>query len=716
MRANLTVKSEMSVINKIRERSGLAVGVIAVSLLLFIVGGDLLGGRSRLFGGNQQEVGVIDGQSIDYQDFNAKVDEIRAQYEQQTGRAPAEQEMGQIREQAWNQMLFEIAYQKQFDKLGLKVSPEELVDMVQGNNISPTVRQAFTNPQTGVFDKSSIISYLKGLKNLPLQQQAAWASFEDNLKSNRLREKYEGLMTMSVFATTAEAQKEYQAQNAKANVKFLFVPYYAINDTTVKVTDSQLQTYLDKHKDEYPGTDSRSIQYVTFSVAPSKEDSATLYTEIKSLARGLGAAQNDSVFAQQNSDVRVPLYLTAGEMPQQLQDAIPTFAPGGIYGPFREGNTYFIYKYGGTKRDTSFTARASHILIQTKGLADSAKADARRRAEGILKQIQGGASFEALAQTNSDDGSRSAGGDLGYFKNNGQMVKPFEAAVFGATSEGLIPRLIETEFGYHIIKVTEPKTNVLYRIAAIGKTIAPSQTTRDEALRKADQFASDVQTKAEFDAKVKEDKGLVMATAERIPEGAAQINALTGTEVRQIVRWAFNDKTDVGAVSEPFEVGDQYVIAVLTNKTDKDKITVDDYRNELTAKVRNELKGEQIISKLGNATGTLESIAQKYGSGALVETAEDVNLATGFLRSAGVDPVALGKAFGLKPGKRSKPFIGEGGVLMMETTSITPAPAVADYAMYKTQIQQNNTSRISLYINEAIKDAAKVEDKRAKFY
>ncbi|GAB4008537.1 peptidylprolyl isomerase [Spirosoma sp. KCTC 42546] len=706
----------MSVINKIRERSGLAVGVIAVSLILFIVGGDLLGGRSLLFGGDQQKVGEIAGQSIDYQEFNAKVDEVRAQYEQQTGRAPADQEMVQIREQAWNQMLFEIAYQKEFDKLGLQVSPEELVDMVQGNNISPAVRQAFTNPQTGVFDKSSIISYLKGLKNLPVQQQAAWASFEKNLSSNRLRDKYEGLMRMSVFATTAEAQKEYQAQNSKANVKFLFVPYYTINDTTVKVTDSQLQDYLNKHKDEYPGTDSRSIQYVTFSVAPSKEDSATLYTEIKSLARGLGAATNDSTFAQQNSDVRVPLYLTAGEMPEQLRAAIPTFTPGGIYGPFREANTYFIYKYGGTKKDTSFTARASHILIQTKGLADSAKAEARRKAEGILKQIQGGASFEALAQANSQDGSAQAGGDLGYFKNNGQMVKPFETAVFGATSAGLIPRLVETEFGYHIIKVTQPKTNVLYRIAAIGKTIAPSQTTRDEALRKADQFASDVHSKEEFDAKVKEDKSLVVATAERIPEGAAQINALSGSEVRQIVRWAFNDKTDLNTVSEPFEVGDQYVIAVLTNKTEKDKVEVSDYRNELTAKVRNELKGEQIISKLGNASGTLESIAEKYGSGALVELAEDINLATGFLRSAGVDPVALGKAFGLKPGKRSKPFIGEGGVLIMETASLTPAPAVADYTMYKTQIQQNNTSRVSFYINEAIKEAAKVEDRRSKFY
>ena len=334
--------------------------------------------------------------------------------------------------------------------------------------------------------------------------------------------------------------------------------------------------------------------------------------------------------------------------------------------------------------------------------------------EGILKQIQAGASFEALAQTNSADGSAQNGGDLGYFKNNGQMVKPFETAIFGASSAGLIPRLVETDFGYHIIKVTEPKTNQLYRVVGIGKTINPSQATRDEALRKADQFAAEARTKEAFDAKAKEDKSVVVATAERVPEGASNINALS--DARAVVRWAFNDKTSVGNVSEPFEVGDQYVIAVLTNQTSEDDVKVDDYRAELTAKVRNELKAQQIIAKLGNADGSLEATAQKYGAGALVEEVQDVNLATGFLRSAGVDPTALGRIFGQKPGKRSKPFAGDAGVLVVETMNIIAAPAVADYTMYKTQIQQNATARVGFSINEAIKEAASVKDMRAKFY
>ncbi|MFC5410025.1 peptidylprolyl isomerase [Larkinella bovis] len=702
----------MALINKIREKSGLAVGIIAVSLILFIVGGDLLGSQS-LFSGQDQNVGEIAGQKISYQEFNAKVDEARAGYEQQTGRPASEQDQVQLRDQAWNQFILDIAYQKEYDALGLAVTKEELVDMVQGNYISPAIRQTFTDPKTGVFDKNAVINYLKSLKTLPPEQQMAWANFEKNLSADRMRTKYENLLRLSSFVTTAEAQKEYQAQNSRADAKFLLVPYYSVADTTVKVTDSQLQEYLDKHKDEYKSINSRTIQYVTFPVAPSKEDSTALYEQIKTLARGLAAAPNDSSYARMNSDVQAPLYMTLGEMPEQLKATVGTFAPGGVYGPYKEGNTYFIYKYSGQKKDTSYTVRASHILIRSAG-GDSAKAAARARAEGILKQIQGGASFEVMAQTNSADGSSQQGGDLGYFKNNNQMVKPFQDAVFGFNGTGLIPRLVETDFGFHIIKITEPKTNTLYRISTIGKTIMPSQATRDEVYRKAEQFATESKTKAEFDENAKKDKTLVIATAERIPENATSVNALGSA--RELVRWAFNDDTDLNDVSSAIEVDDQYVVAVLTGETSEDESTVDAFRQELTTKVRNQVKAEQIIAKLSNASGTLEAIAQKYGAGALVETVPDVNLANGFLKSAGVDPLAVGKIFGLKAGKRSKPFAGDAGVLIVETTTTTPAPAVADYTIYKNQLQQNASSRVGFMINEAIRDNSKIKDRRAKFY
>ncbi|WP_028668175.1 peptidylprolyl isomerase [Runella zeae] len=703
----------MALINKIRERSGIAVLIIAVSLILFIVGGDIIGPNS-LLGGNSQKVGEIAGENIDYKDFQQKLDQARQAFEAQTGRAASEAEQQSLREQVWNQYIVDYAYKKEYEALGLKVSNEELIDMVQGNNVSPAVQQSFTNPQTGVFDKTSVISYLKNLKNLPPEQQQAWANFEKSLAEDRLRQKYENLVRLGTYVTRAEAEKEYQAQATKASLRYLFVPFYSVLDTTIKVTDSQLEDYLAKHKDEYKGFNSRTIQYISFPVVPTKEDSVDLYNRIKELARGLATAPNDSTYARINSDVPTKLYWSLSEMPDQLKAAVKGFIPGSVNGPYREGNTYFIYKYDGTKLDTAYTAKASHILIRPVGTGDSAKAVARAKAQDLLKQLQGGASFEQLAATNSQDqASAQRGGDLGYFRQ-GAMVKPFNDAVFGMSGTGLIGRLIESDFGFHIIKVTEAKTNVLYKIAAIGKTMTPSQATRDAIYAKADQFALDSKSKADFDEASKKDKSLLVQTANRIPEGASNINTMQNA--REIVRWAFNDDTKIDQVSPVFETDEQYVVAILTGKSDKNTPKVDDFREELTLKVRNELKAEQIAKKLSSIQApTLEGIAQKYGAGALVETANDISLATGFLTSAGLDPIALGRGFGLKPGKKSKVFTGENGVFIMEQISSTPAPPIGDYSMYKANLQ-SKSFQASFLLNEAIRESAKIVDNRAKFF
>jgi peptidyl-prolyl cis-trans isomerase D len=294
------------------------------------------------------------------------------------------------------------------------------------------------------------------------------------------------------------------------------------------------------------------------------------------------------------------------------------------------------------------------------------------------------------------------------------MVKPFNDAVFAATSTGLIPRLVESDFGFHIIKVTEPKTNVLYKIAAIGKTMTPSQATRDAIYAKADQFALESKSKTAFDESVKKDKALIVQTANRIPESATNINTLQNA--REIVRWAFNDDTKMEQTSPVFETDEQYVVAILTGKSEKSNPTINDFRDELTLKVRNAAKAEQIAKKLGTIQApTLEAIAQKYGAGALVENANDISLATGFLTSAGLDPIALGRGFGLKAGKKSKVFTGENGVFIMEKITDTPAPAIGDYSMYKANLQAKNM-QASYLLNEAIRENAKVVDNRAKFF
>ena len=705
----------MALITKIREKSGIAATAIAISLIFFLIGGDLFSGNSRFFGGSNDVVGVIGGEKINYKDFQKKVEDAAQNYTQQAGRSPGDQETSQMRDQVWNQYILDLAYGKEYEALGLSVSPKELVDMVQGENIHPSVRQQFTNPQTGQFDKTYVIQFLKNFKTMPVAQQQAWASFEKSLAQDRLRTKYENLLKMSTYTTNAEAQKEYLAQTSKVDAHYLYVPFYSVADSTVKVTDSQLEDYLGKHKEAFLGQNTRSIQYVTFPVIPSKQDTASFYNDIKRLAKELAITKNDSAFAMMNSDVKTPYYVTMAEIPESVKGSLGSMTPGGIYGPFKNGMSYSIYKYGGIQKDSLFTVRASHILIQAaKAAPDSVKAAARKRAEGILTQIRGGASFEAMAQQFGTDGTAQQGGDLGYFKNNGSMVKPFENAIFGFSGTGLLANIVETDFGYHIVKVTEAKTNTRYKLAAVNRTIAPSQATMDEVLRRADAFATQNDTKDKFEAALKKDRTLLMLRGDKIPQGAAGFNNLQNA--RDIVRWAFNSDTKIGSISTVFQNENQYIVALETGSTDKDKVKIDDFRDELTAKVRGEMKAEIIIKKLTGITGTLEQMAQKYGAGALVETVTDLTLAQGVLTSAGADPTALGKAFGLKIGQKSKPFKGEAGVFVMETTKSTPAPAMADLTMFKNSSKMIAAQRASYYINEAIKENAKVVDNRAKFY
>ena len=720
----------MAVIGKIREKAGWAVGLIAIGLAFFIVGSDLLGPNS-MFLNNEAEVGKIAGTKITAKDFEAEVEKIKANYAMQ-GMNPTDEQAQQIREQVWQEMIFRNAYRNDFEKLGLDVTEDELTDMVQGDHIHPSIQQTpiFQNQMTKQFDKGLVVQYLKyiGSDTVQPQQAAMWNNFEAQLPQMRLREKYENLLKNSLYVTQAEAQREYESQTAKVDARYLYVPYYSIPDTTVKVTDDQLTTYLSAHRNLYKGEETRSLEYVAFPVLPSKKDSADLYTEIKDLSKQMAVATDDSLFAVGNSDVEVPgngSYQVIGQLPEQIQNNISTYITGGVYGPFQEGSEYLIFKYGGSKEDTVASARASHILFRAdKAAPDSVKAEARRKAQDVLVQLRNGASFEQLAQQFGTDGTAAKGGDLGWFSQNGQMVKPFENAVFSFNGSGLIPNLVETDFGYHIIKVTQPKTNRKYKLAMIRKAIGVSETTRNEVYRRASVFAAQAgefsaQTNdvAAFKAAIKKDPTLTSYTADRIAPQANSINTLQ--KAREIVQWAFNDERKVGDVStQLFDMTepDQYVVAVLTGQSSKGVPSVDAYRAELTNKVRNQLKAEQIVKKLAGLSGTLDAMAQKYGSQAQVVAATDLTLAANTIQNIGLEPAAMGKAFGLKPGQRSKPLAGENGVLVVETTKQTPAPQIADFTQYKTQLKQSKSYSVGYLAGEAIKEKAKVEDTRYKFY
>ncbi|MFC2126184.1 SurA N-terminal domain-containing protein [Bacteroidota bacterium] len=702
----------MAIITKIREKSGLAVGIVALGLMLFIVGGDIMGPNSVLLGKNKAEVGEIAGETIKREELQNQIEELKYNYTLNFGRNPTEGEMVSIRQQAWDYLIVKIAFQKQFDEIGLIVTEDEIVDMVQGNNIHPDLMQAFTNPQTGEFNRDQIVSYLQNISRMTPQQQAGWYMFENNLAPSRLRLKYDNLLIKTTYVTEEEAKQQYQQENSVAEVKYIYVPHYTITDSLIDVTDSDLRKYLNENKNEYRVENSRSISYITFPIHPSSEDTLYYSEEMEELRKQFETVNDDSIFARINTDGN-DFYssVNIGSLPQSLKDINEELENGQVIGPEMEGGNLVVHKVADIYEDSIFHARASHILFRADITNPIQKAEVLKKAQDLLREIRNGADFALMARQNSEDGSATAGGDLGWFDEN-RMVEPFSNAVFSATREGLINRVVESEFGYHLIKVTALKTKKMFKIATIEREIIPSDLTRDEAFRKADYFASRSVNYEEFERNAAADS-LTIQDAEGIGINDLRITGLG--DARGVIRWAYADAV-VGEVSDVFELDNQYVIMVLTGREDEGFADLEDVRSQIEIKVKNQAKGDVIIERLQKLEGTLDEISDAYGDDANVYSSPDLKLNSNSLPSVGFAPNAVGIAFSLKDGQRSAPIKETDGIVIIEMEALTRAPDIADYTIYANQVEQRRNGRVSYLVSEAIRENANIIDERYRFF
>jgi peptidyl-prolyl cis-trans isomerase D len=705
----------MALISTLREKmTKWVVGFIALAMIAFIVGSDLFGSGPRsIFGGSDKEIGVIAGNSISLEEYQAVLQDRENNYILNFGRQPGEREQPTLRQQAWDLLIAKYAITTQYEKVGVQVTTDEIWDVIQGKNIDENIKQSFLD-SLGKFDRSKLISYLQSLDAQPANSEARvrWNLFKQSLVPGRERLKYENLIVKTNYVTEAEGERDYHNQNDVAEVKYLYVPFFSVSDSTIKVTDGDLKGYYEKNKKKYKVDLSRNMSYVTIPLVATAEDSLAIRQELERLKVSFATTTEDSAYATNNSDGKNAFEKVApSKLPTFLASQKENLIAGTILGPLMDGSNYKLVKVVAVGEDTIGTAKASHILIKWDKDTPEEKAKAKEKATKILKEIKGGADFAAKAREFGTDGTASKGGDLGYF-TSGQMVKPFEDAVFKAKKTGLLPELTETTFGYHIISVTEVKNNTAYTIATIEREITPSEATQNEAFRKADTFASGLSGVDAFKEKATKE-GLIVYDANEVSTTERRVNNLG--EARQMVTWLFRDAKN-GKVSTVFDLENNYVVAVMTGETDAGFKPLEKIKDEITPMVKNELKGKAIIEKLAAQKGSLEEIAKAFGSDATVNTVNDLKLNGNALGTIGFDPTAVGAAFSLEGGKTTKPFAGENGVFIIEMKNKTVAPGMQEYATFKNQALQAMNGRVAYNVSEAFKDAAEIKDKRYKFY
>jgi len=704
----------MALLGKIREKSaGIVLTVVAVGLILFVIGDDFF--RSFTRGGESKVIGKFNGKEVTVEDLKVEMAEAEKAYAMNGQRTPSESDLARV---AWQFYLNKNMMQKEYAKLGLTVSEEEKKAMIEGDSIfiHPQIQNMpnFQDSTTKKFNKNLVKDFIKQTKSNP-ELKARWESFRDGLAQDRIQQKYNALLTQTTYVTKAEAKREYENTNSKATAKFLHISFSTIADSTIKVTDAELTAYLKENKNRFKAQESRSLEYVIFSVAPSKEDSVEFSEELRKLSKDLALAKNDSVFAMSKTKGadRTFNYRSPKEIPDGIYSEDRPLLKGAVVGPFLNKNSYMIVKVSDIKEDSTYFARAKNLLIQVpRGASPAVKDSLRKVANNLLEQIKKGeVNFEKKAGEINTDATKTTGGDLGWFDEK-TMVPQFGKAVFGATEKGVVGSVVETDYGFHIIKVSETKTNKKYKLAVVERPIIATQETTDDVSLKAQEFALDIKSYDDFKKKVEKNPALIKKVAKNIPPTVASVDGITAN-AKPLISWAFND-AKVGEVSkQPVRIAEQglFVVPILTGKTEKDEASLEYFRDQLTMEVRNLKKKDMILAKLKGAGNTsLEEIAKKYGVGAIASEAKDISLQNPILGGAGFTPAGVGKAFGLKKGKRTGAFADENGVMIVELTEQTPAAQIADYSQYKNNLLANQKQTATGLSYQALMELYRVQD------
>ncbi|WP_281230940.1 peptidylprolyl isomerase [Flavobacterium gelatinilyticum] len=697
----------MAVLAKIRQRSALLIGVIALALFAFIIQ-DLIG--KGTFSQSSKDVGSIDGKDISFEDFRVKVSNLEKSGQGITSTEAANR--------VWDQEVSIALLSTQFDKLGLRVGEKHLIEVLKADpNIGKN--PMFLNA-AGAFDVVKFKDYFKA--NPEAAQYIA--DKEKDAELNAKFQIYNTLVKAGLYTTASEGKLKYEMEANKVNFAYAGALYSSIKDSEVKISDSEIVDYMKKNEKKFKADETREIQYVLVEDKASKEDEAEIKAKVASLLNGsvvynAKTAKNDTLpgfknatniaeFVNANSDIPYDsTYVPKSSLPAVDADKLFSLPAGSVYGPYVYGKYYCISKSLGFKAGVN--AKASHILIGYEGSQTPnpretrSKEEAKAKAEQILAQVQANPdSFMMLAFTSSDDSSAQQGGDLGFFGPN-QMVKPFNDFVFnnGIGKVGLV----ETQFGFHIIKITDKQDGI--RLATIAQKIEPSEATSDKVFTLATKFEMEAADK-DFAATAKQ-LGLKVEGPVSVKAMDEQFGSL-GNQ-RNIVRWAFDKETGTGDVKR-FELANiGHVIAQYKNENKSGLVSVTMARPYVEPILKNKKKAEILKAKMTGSS--IEAIAKS--AGVAVQEAKDVTLDNPVLPGGvGQEPKVVGNAFALAANKVSAPIEGNTGVYVVKNISTVKAAALQNHAEYAAKVKAQSAQDAGRIL-PALKANAKIEDNRLQF-
>ncbi len=706
----------MAILENIRKRTTVLILIIGMALFAFVISGVF---TSNDFGGAKvgSAVAEINGESVSIDDFRREVESASRRF------GPSFSST-QLVNQVYDQEVRKTILDQQFADLGIDVESDQIIEFVKTSGYAqiPDFQD-----ENGIFNAEVFKSAIADWRvNDPLRYDA-WLQDEQRIIQSAKERMYFNLIKGGVGATLSEGEFDYKLANEKVDIQYVRVPYTSIADSTIQVSKDEIQIYINQHPDDFKQEKSRDIRFVYFEEKASAGDEGAVQDAINALLNdtveyieetdntdtipGFINTQDMAAFLDRNSDSKFDtIYKAKTDLPTSFSDTLLTLGVGEIYGPYRDGDFFKVSKIMDKKRNGS--VKASHILFTWQGAerANPSITRTKEEAEAEAKEILAEAKkpdavFTTLARDNSDGPSAPRGGDLGYFQE-GIMADAFNDFCFN-NEVGAID-LIETQFGFHVIKIDDKQD--IAQVATLSREIAPSEETINILFTDATKFEmAAIDAEPEAFGTIASESSYNVRPVNKIKEMDEILPGLSSQ--RGVVQWAFNDDTKVGDIKR-FNINNGYAVVQLTKKYKEGLMSPEDASATALPKIRKELKAEQIIS--ANQNKTLEALASD--NNVVQSNASALTMKSPTLPGAGREPLVVGTAFSLAQDANSGLIQGETGVFMVKVLKREEAPSVDNFSTYANTLKTNASNQVNNQVYQALKEGAEIEDKRATFY
>lgn len=690
----------MGTMNKLRENTGVILWILVFSFGVIWVLQD--SGGLDTIGRQTQNVAVVEGEPISYEEYQNALQQRQQQVRAQTGGEIPPRMRDMIREQTFEALVNNQLLQQEMDRLGITVTDQEVTNMVFGPNPDPYIRQQFAD-STGRVNRQLI----NNLAQNPNTKQQ-WIQLEDYLRNKRRSQKINSLIGATVRVSEEEILNTYRQRNTTANVRYVAQRYASVPDDSIQVTEEDLQAYYDNHQEDFEQKRTYTLNYVALSKQASAEDTSAVLGDLKALRGEFAAADNDSIFLAENASQReyTSAYFTADELEAPVADAVfPNPEPGTIVGPVVANQNAHLIKVVATRPAENMVVHARHILFRTSG----EDADARQQALKVKEQLQSGANFAEMARQHSDDtGSASKGGDLGWF-TRGRMAPPFEEAAFNA-DVGEIVGPVKTQFGYHLIKVVA-RAEEQVKLADLAYSLRPSNAT-----------LSDIEYKLEDLAYYAEENGNFKQEAKRQNLNVQQVEVEADQQTIPGLGQSSNIQTflegaEEGAISDVIELNDKFATLQVSNIQPEGYRPFEEVKAEIRPRVKVQKKRAVISRRMEQALkqNDLEGLADALGT--TVRTKEGVTFDTEVVTGVGRDPAFAGTVFGLDESETSDVVEGENAAFVIHVTNMTEPDPITESQREKIrqELLRQRRQQVSNQWIASLREKAEIQDNRSQF-